>query len=275
MVDDTPLTIASTDGGPSYTPVNYDGQYHGRQTVRNAFANSYNIPAVKLAQKLGVDKILSFGKSMGISTWSDPTRYGLSITLGGAETKMTDLATVFGTIANEGVRVDLDPLVSVKDADGKTIYAKNPVGERAVSEGTAFVISDILADNNARQAAFGPNSPLHIPGKRVSVKTGTTDNKRDNFTIGFTSEYVVATWVGNNDNTPMSPELTSGITGAAPMWNSIMNILLENHDQPPVKIPESVVTRNCYGKTTYFVRGTENNVNCRFTPNQFDRRQGA
>jgi membrane carboxypeptidase/penicillin-binding protein PbpC len=243
--------------------------------VRNSFANSYNIPAVKVAQKLGVSKILSFGRSMGITTWTDPKRYGLSITLGGAETKMTDLATVFGTIANGGVRVDLDPILSVKDAYGNAVYTKKIKGDKVVSEGTAFVISDILADNDARQAAFGPNSPLHIPGKRVSVKTGTTDNKRDNLTIGFTPDYVVATWVGNNDNTPMSPELTSGVTGAAPMWNSIMSSLLENHEQQPVTIPESVVAKNCYGKTTYFVRGTENTVNCRFSPNRSERSQGV
>ncbi|HRN96667.1 MAG TPA: penicillin-binding transpeptidase domain-containing protein, partial [Candidatus Levybacteria bacterium] len=268
MVDDSPLTIASSDGGPSYTPVNYDGRYHGRQTLRNAFANSYNIPAVRVAQRLGVDKILNFGRSMGVTTWEDPRRYGLSITLGGGETKMVDLATVFGTIANDGTRVDLNPILSVADAYGNSVYTKEETGEQVVSEGTAFIISDILADNDARSAAFGTSSPLNIPGKRVSVKTGTTDNKRDNWTVGFTDEFVVATWVGNNDNTPMSPELTSGISGAAPMWNSIMTKLIENKNQATVSVPPSVVSRNCYGKTTYFVRGTENAVNCRFSPNR-------
>lgn len=275
MVDDSPLTVISSDGGPSYTPVNYDGKSHGKQTIRSAFANSYNISAVRVAQKLGVDKILSFGQAMGITTWKDPRRYGLSITLGGAETKMTDLATVFGTIATGGERVDLNPILSVTDAYGKNVYKKEVKGERIVSEGTAFIIADILADNTARSSAFGPNSPLSIPGKRVSVKTGTTDNKRDNWTVGFTDEFVVATWVGNNDNTPMSPELTSGITGAAPMWNTIMMTLIDNLQQEAVSIPPSVVTRNCYGRTTYFVRGTENAVNCRFSPNRTYREQEA
>ncbi len=275
MVDDSPLTIASSDGGPSYTPVNYDGRYHGKQTIRAAFANSYNIPAVRVAQRLGVDKIISFGKSMGITTWNDPNRFGLSITLGGGETKMTDLATVFGTIANGGKREDLNPIISVTDAYGKSVYTKKVSGQQVVSEATAFIISDILADNDARTAAFGPNSPLHIPGKRVSVKTGTTDNKRDNWTVGFTDKFVVATWVGNNDNTPMSQELTSGISGAAPMWNTIMTKLLENETQPPVQIPLSVVAKNCYGKTTYFVRGTENSLNCRFTPHRVSPEIGA
>ncbi len=266
MLDDSPITIASTDGGPSYTPVNYDGSFHGRQTLRNAFANSYNIPAVRVAQQLGVHDIISMGRKMGISTWKDPSRYGLSITLGGGETKMTDLTMVFGTIANKGKRVNLNPIVEVKDAYGKKIYGKEVNAQQVVSEGTAFIISDILSDNNARSTAFGTNSPLHIPGKRVSVKTGTTDNKRDNWTVGFTSEYVVATWVGNNDNTPMSPNLTSGVTGAAPMWNSIMTSLLDDITQQSYPVPDTIVTRNCYGRPTFFVRGTENSVNCRFSP---------
>jgi 1A family penicillin-binding protein len=268
LIDDSPLTIPSSDGGPSYSPVNYDGQHHGKPTLRNAFANSYNITAVRVAQKLGVDKILNFGKDLGITTWTDPSRYGLSITLGGGETKMTDLATVFGTVANHGNRVDLNPILSVTDAYGHEMYKKEVTSKKVISEGTSFIISDILADNNARSAAFGTASPLHIPGKRVSVKTGTTDNKRDNWTVGFTENYVVATWVGNNDNTPMSPELTSGVSGAAPMWNSIMTNLLENTQQNPVDIPPSVISQNCYGRTTYFVQGTEGSINCRFSPNR-------
>lgn len=268
MIDDSPITIASTDGGPSYTPVNYDGSFHGRQTLRNAFANSYNIPAVKVAQRLGVPNIISMGRKMGITTWNDPSRYGLSITLGGGETKMTDLATVFGTIANQGKRVNLEPIIEVTDAYGKKIYKKEIEERQVVDEGTAFIISDILADNNARSSAFGPNSPLHVPGKRVSVKTGTTDNMRDNWTVGFTQDYVVATWVGNNDNTPMSRNLTSGVTGAAPMWNDIMTSLLSDQEGLDYTIPQNVVSHNCYGKETYFVRGTENLVNCRFSPNR-------
>lgn len=268
MLDDSPLTIASSDGGPSYTPVNYDGAYHGKQTLRNSFANSFNIPAVRVAQKVGVDNIVDMGKKMGITTWGSPSKYGLSITLGSGEVKMADMATVFGTIANNGQRVTLDPILEVKDASGRALYKKKPQPEQVVNPGVAFIVSDILADNSARQIEFGPNSPLQIPGHRVSVKTGTTDNKRDNWTIGFTPYFVVSTWVGNNDNTPMSQELASGITGAAPMWNSIMTTLLEQQKgQTEFSIPPSVVARNCFGKTAYFVRGTENVPNCRFSPN--------
>lgn len=268
LLDDSPLTIASSDGGPSYTPVNYDGAYHGRQTLRNSFANSYNIPAVRVAQSLGVNNIISMGKDMGITTWNDPSRYGLSITLGGGETKMTDLAAVFGTVANSGSLVGLNPVLSVTDAYGEEIYTKEVSPKQVVSPAAAYIISDILADNNARSSAFGQNSPLHIPNRKVSVKTGTTDNMRDNWTVGYTNRYVVATWVGNNDNTPMSQDLTSGITGAAPMWNSIMTYLLENSPPERISVPEDLVTRDCYGKVTYFIKGTENSVNCRFSPMQ-------
>jgi penicillin-binding protein 1C len=266
VLDDSPLTIASSDGGPSYSPVNYDGAYHGRQTLRNSFANSFNIPAVRVAQKLGVPAIVDMGRKMGITTWGSPNRYGLSITLGSGETTMTNLATVYGTIANGGNKVTLNPILEVKDANGTVMYSKQVTPEREVSEGTSFIISDILADNNARQVEFGPNSPLHIPGQRVSVKTGTTDNKRDNWTIGFTKQYLVAAWVGNNDNTPMNPALASGITGAAPIWNKVFTGILADHPSPEtVIVPESIVAKNCAGKISYFVRGTENSANCRFT----------
>ncbi|MEM3063125.1 MAG: hypothetical protein QW303_06260, partial [Nitrososphaerota archaeon] len=107
-------------------------------------------------------------------------------------------------------------------------------------------------------------SPLYIPGQYVAVKTGTTDNKRDNWTIGYTSDYVVTVWVGNNDNSPMSPYLASGITGAAPIWNRIMTLLLANHPAKQPSIPSDIVERICFGRVEYFIRGTENSANCSF-----------
>src|SRR3989344_5487054 len=197
ILDDTALTIYSP-GGPSYTPVNYDGAFHGRVPLRTAFANSYNIPPVRLVQKFGADKVKEFGEKMGIYSWDNVRNYGASITLGGVELRMTELSTAYGVIANGGKRVDLDPLIEVHDSHGQTIYKKAPQKVEIVDPGIAFIISDILADNNARSASFGPNSALNIPGARVSVKTGTTDNKRDNWTVGFTPDVLISTWVGNN-----------------------------------------------------------------------------
>ena len=256
LVDDSPFSI-SPQGGETYTPVNYDGKFRGRIPLRLAFANSLNIPAVRVAQKLGVENIVEQGKKLGITTWEDADNYGLSITLGGAETTMLDLTTVYSTIANSGKRVLPSPILSIKDAMGETIYEKVPTEEQVIDPGVAFIISDILSDNRARSMEFGSNSPLHVPNHRVSVKTGTTDNKRDNWTVGYTPNYVVATWVGNNDNSPMSQQLASGITGAAPMWNKIITKLLENTQDEPLVIPASVVKKGCSGGDLYFLRGTE------------------
>jgi membrane peptidoglycan carboxypeptidase len=141
-----------------------------------------------------------------------------------------------------------------------------------MNEGVAYIISDILADNFARQMAFGPHSALEIPGYKVAVKTGTTNDKKDNWTVGYNPDFLVLVWVGNNDNSPMHPYLTSGITGAAPIWNRVMTELLKNYNQQRkwFNKPTEITERICYfGKVEYFVKGTENKVSCReglFTP---------
>ncbi len=276
IIMDTPT--AFPDGSNSYAPVNYDGKFHGAVPLRVALANSFNIPAVKILNQIGIPTMVDLGRQMGITTWDDSSRFGLSLTLGGGEVRMIDMATVFGTIANGGVRVTVNPFLKVSDSKGNVLEEKtdaeenpstakdNPRGQRVVDEGVAFLISDILADNAARTLEFGPNSPLNIPGHYVSVKTGTTDWKRDNWTIGFTPNYLTAVWVGNNDNTPMSQGLASGITGAAPIWNKIMTTMLANGPETRPTQPDYVVAKNCYGHTEYFIRGTENSVNCANVP---------
>ncbi len=263
ILDDTPLTI-SYPGYPSYTPVNYDGKFHGKVPLRIAFANSFNIPAVRIAQKFGVEEIVGMGKKMGITSWGNPDKYGVSITLGAAEVSMLDLATVYGTVANKGQRVTLDPILKITDSEGKVIEEKTPSVEKVLDPGVAYIISDILSDNKARSLEFGPNSPLVVPDHKISVKTGTTDNKRDNWTIGFAPNLLVATWVGNNDNTPLSQALASGITGAAPMWNRIMTDTLSKRDYEEVQIPDEVTSKQCYGYTAYFVIGTDTKDDCRY-----------
>lgn len=261
ILDDSPVSFPGASS--TYAPVNYDGRFHGRLPLRIAFANSLNIPAVKTLNQIGIPEMVDQAKKMGIKSWKSPENYGLSITLGSAEVTMTDMATIFGTIANGGVRVDLNPILEVSDYKGNVLEKKKEIiGKRVVDEGIAFIISDILADNNARAMEFGPNSPLYIPGKTVSVKTGTSDNKRDNWTIGFTPSYVVAAWVGNNDNTPMSQNLASGITGAAPIWNRIMVNLIQGRPDQKLAKPGNIIEKKCYGKTEYFVAGSEKNVFC-------------
>jgi 1A family penicillin-binding protein len=253
--------------GQLYTPVNYDGRYYGRVSLRFALANSLNIPAVKTLDAIGIDKMVHLGTKMGITSFTNPRDYGLSITLGAAEVTMLDMARVNGTFANNGKLVPLNPLLKVTNVKGTILEEKkNPIGKQVLDPGIAFIISDILSDNQTRQTAFGRNSILEIKNHKVSVKTGTTDNKRDNWTNGYTNNYVVIVWVGNNDNTPMSPTLASGITGAAPIWHNIMEELLKKNSETPPTAPANVIQKYCFGRMEYFIQGTENTLNCGVRP---------
>jgi len=270
----TPATIimdVSTNfsGGPRpYRPVNYDGKFRGPVSVREALASSYNIPAVKVLALNGVGEMIAQARKMGITTFEDESRFGLSLTLGGGEVRMTEHAEAFGVFANEGERFPLTPILKIEDSFGRVIEEfKQQRGERVLSRDTSFLISSILSDNGARSAAFGSNSLLNIRGKTVAVKTGTTDDKRDNWTVGYTPSYLVATWVGNNDNTPMRA-VASGITGATPIWNEIMSFILEDEINESFKKPGGVVgieicgqtggpkTDGCANRFEYFIAGT-------------------
>ncbi len=267
VIDDSPVAFVS-DGEPPYRPVNYDGRFHGRVPLRYALANSYNVPAVKVLQTLGVSQFINHGKAMGITTWGDPSQYGLSLTLGGGEVTMIDMATAMGVFANSGERVRLTGLKKLQSIQGRSMDFEREPSAKVMNEGVTFIISDILSDNIARQPAFGAHSSLEIPGYKVAVKTGTTDEKKDNWTIGYTPDFLVAVWVGNNDNTPMNPMFTSGITGAAPIWNRVMKFLLDNYskEHPWYSKPANVVEKLCYGRVEYFLQGTENSVSCVVTP---------
>ncbi|HCS78804.1 TPA: penicillin-binding protein [Patescibacteria group bacterium] len=261
-IEDAPITY-TTVGAPPYSPVNYDSRFHGTVTIRQALGNSYNVPAVKVLSKVGVSNMIDMGERLGITTWTDRNRFGLALTLGGGEVTMLDMATVYGVLANSGKRVDLNPLLEIKDFAGRTYYTREaPKPKEVISSGISFILSHILADNSVRSAAFGQNSQLVIPGKTVAVKTGTTNEKRDNWTIGYTPSLVTVVWVGNNDNTPMNQQIASGITGATPIWNQIMNEVLKNKADEPLVQPEDVVTLPCNGKTEYFVKGTEPKGGC-------------
>lgn len=269
-IDDSP-TVFGIAGSEAYRPVNYDGRFHGRVTMRTALANSYNIPAVKTLNAVGVADYAEFAKRLGISTWGDSSRYGLSMTLGGLEVKMLDMNTAFGVFANQGYRVDINNIIKMENAKGEELFVLDPYKTKVLDEGIAYIMSDMLSDNAARVPAFGTQSFLEIPGYKVAVKTGTTDEKKDNWTCGYTTEFITCVWVGNNDNIPMNPYLASGITGAAPIWNRTMQYLLKNYSENKNKWfdkPANIVERSCYGKTEYFIAGTENSVPCRDTAPQ-------
>jgi penicillin-binding protein 1C len=273
----TPFLDVKTcfEGGPKkYCPKNYDNTFHGAVQLRYALANSYNIPAVKMMALNGVDTFISSSSAFLMSTFKDPSNYGLSLTLGGGEVKMTEMAQAFSAFPNRGRPVKLNPIIKIENKNDDVIYSldnpnfvqdvRNPLqnpnyfaitSPKAISEDAAFIISHILADNAARTPAFGPTSELVIPNKTVSVKTGTTDNIKDNWTIGFTPNFLTAVWVGNNDGTPMNPYLTSGVTGAAPIWNRVMTYLLDN--QPDLKLikPSSTIGAQVCKDTGRLARG--------------------
>jgi 1A family penicillin-binding protein len=266
VISDTPITY-QVAGQPPYSPKNYDNQFHGNVPLRIALASSYNVPAVKVLAAFGVNRMIEQGQKMGITTWNEPSRFGLSLTLGGGEVKMTDMAVAYGTLANLGGRVNLNPILEVKNYKGEILEKapKEVSKEFALPSTIAYLLTNILSDPQARIPAFGPRSWLNIQGhSHVAVKTGTTQNLRDNWTIGYSPDYVTVVWVGNNDNTPMS-YVASGVTGASPIWNKIMTLLLKDLPDKEFPAPEelkrveicpmtgSLPCEGCGGKWEYFL----------------------
>jgi len=228
-----------------YRPNNYDERFHGPVTVRTALANSYNVPMVKLLDRLGVPRMLEMARAMGISSLDKgKDYYGLSLTLGGGEVTLLDLTTAYHTIADGGV-YRLPKLVrEIRDVNGNPIPEEALVGEEqsptpepqdadavvlpkdgdvVLDPTTAFLVTDILSDESARQPAFGANNPL-VLSKPAAAKTGTTSDYRDNWTVGYTRYLVAGVWAGNSDGHPMHG--ASGVTGAAPIWHDFMEGVL-------------------------------------------------
>ncbi|QQG41790.1 MAG: PBP1A family penicillin-binding protein [Candidatus Woesebacteria bacterium] len=239
IINDSPI-IYSTPGSPPYSPQNYDGKFIGNVSLRNALAQSRNIPAVKVLVSYGVPKMIEQGRKMGITSWDDPSKYGLSLTLGGGAVKAIELVRVYGVLANYGKRMDLIPILSVKDYKGRILEKNTPNGEQVLDPRIAFSLTDILKDNPARAPEFGLNSYLVIKNHpEVAVKTGTSNDLRDNWAVGYNQNFLVLTWVGNNDNSPMS-HVASGVTGASPIWNKIISALLTDQLSIDWKAPEGV-----------------------------------
>jgi hypothetical protein len=242
VIWDVPTKIGIQRQNP-YVPRNYDGVFHGPMIMRYALANSYNIPAVQTLRRYGVAYLLGLMKRFGIETLGDDaSKYGLSLTLGGGEVSLLDLTNGFAAFANQGSYVPSTAILCVLDSNNNIIYNyengcangtpiektvdKPAYGKQAVDPRIAFIISDILADNNARSTAMGANSPLNTGALKASVKTGTTNDFKDNWTVGFTRNVAVGVWVGNSNGAPMVN--SSGLTGAAPIWSSVINTIYGN-----------------------------------------------
>ncbi|MBP9690837.1 PBP1A family penicillin-binding protein [Candidatus Woesebacteria bacterium] len=261
-IDDSPI-IFGIPGSKPYQPVNYDRRFHGSVPIRYALGNSYNVPAVKVLNTLGVSNFVEYAKTLGIDSWDDSSRFGLSIALGGGEVSLVDLTQAYSVFANGGYRVEPNPFLEISDDKGRTVTRGSLQKSRVIDEGVSFIISDILSDNKARAQAFGINNPLYLPGKIVSAKTGTTNDYKDAWTMGFTDKVVIGVWVGNNNNSSMAR--IAGSLGAGPIFNRMMTYMIDEHGAAgKMKQPEAVTSLPCYGgQVEYFLRGTEKASYCR------------
>lgn len=211
--------------GKDYIPHNYDSKEHGPITVRKALAGSLNIPAVKALYLANIDNVLALAKKLGYTTLEDRSRFGLSLVLGGGEVKLLEHVAAFAVLAREGVRHPVNAILKIEDKDGKIIEEYKDKEEAVLDAEVARKMNDILSDDDARSFVFGKGSKLTLKGRPVCAKTGTTNDYKDGWTIGYTPSLVTGVWVGNNDNSEMHRG-ADGVLVAAPIWNDFMlNVL--------------------------------------------------
>ena len=250
--------------GGNYRPTNYDFRYRGNVSTRTALALSLNVPAVEIMQKLGPEEASDAARRMGISTVDEPEKYGLTLGLGTAEVKPLELTNAYAAMANGGKQSPPTVVNSVKDKFGDEVYEnKEPAEKRVLSEEASYIISSILADNRARAPTFG--SALTIPGRQVAAKTGTTNDNRDAWTVGYTPSLAVGVWMGNNENQPMTG--LAGASSAGTIWKRAMTEFTSTLPNETFQRPSGVVTqRVCVLDTTIeevFIKGTEPRESCK------------
>ncbi len=225
----TMLMDVSIDFGQGYRPTNYDNRFRGPVTIRKALGNSLNIPAVETLALVGVKNATDFAQKMGVKSLTDPDRYGLSLVLGGGEVKLLELASGYATLANQGAYNEPLSILKIEDGRGDVVYeykSEEHKGEKVLDENVAYMTSNVLSDDSARAEIFGMGGTLTLPGRPVAAKSGTTNEYRDAWTMGYTPSLVTGVWVGNNDNKPMAG--ASGSMAAAPIWNQYMRRALAN-----------------------------------------------
>ena len=230
-----------SSGQQCYNPRNYDGLYRGKVSLRQSLAGSLNLPSVKIFYLTGMDKTLQAARDFGITTLNDPDRYGLSLVLGGGETNLLELTSAYGVFATEGLQTSSVSILKIEDSEGNIIEQNNKQPTKVLNTQTARQINNILSDNNARSFIFGPSSPLYFPGYQVAVKTGTTSNLKDGWTMGYTPYTVVGVWVGNSDN---SPTKDAGVGLAAPMWRKVMEKIITSRPAENFTPPDQITNRN-------------------------------
>ncbi len=269
--DGKPLGNASPTS--CYMPVNYDAIYRGPISIRNALAQSINIPAIQALYLVGVKSSLETARSLGITSLTDPSRYGLTLVLGGGEVSLLEMTGAYGVFANDGIRNPTAFILRVEDSKGNVLeeYKQDPV--EALTPQIARQVSSVLSDNVARTPAFGESSLLQIPGRQIAVKTGTTNDYRDAWIIGYTPNIALGAWVGNNDNSSMDKKVAGFIV--APMWNAVMKEVLTMTETESFKEPEPIdpsikpILRGVWqGGETYLIDKTTGKLATEFTPKE-------
>lgn len=279
MVNDVRTAFITRESDP-YVPVNYDRLYRGPVLLRQALASSFNLVAVKVLDHVGLEDMTALARRLGITTLDDSERFGLALTLGGGEMRLLELTAAYAAFANGGHRVEPVAILRVEDSQGNVLRARSETfaqhgpetGKRVLDERVAYLITDILSDDTARISGFGEGSVLKL-SRPAAVKTGTTTDWRDNWTIGYTPELAVGVWVGNADNEPM--RRVSGVAGAAPIWHDFMEEVLKGRPVQEFVEPEGLVrvevcslsgklpSPHCpHRKTELFIAGTEPREYC-------------
>jgi 1A family penicillin-binding protein len=251
-IEDRKLTAATifddkkTDFGGGYTPNNYDGRFRGNVTLRRALSNSLNVPAVEAMRQVGISNVISNAKEAGLTTLNQTAaEYGLPLALGSGQARLTEMTSAYATFGNEGKKNDRQMVLNIVNKNKEKIYESKPVTAQVWSPGTSYIISSILSDNSARSEVFG-NSLTVAANRPVAVKTGTTEDYRDAWTIGYTPSLAIGVWIGNNDNSPMSS--VAGSSGSGPIWLSLMRQILGNKAVEKFNQPSTVVARDvCKG----------------------------
>ncbi len=229
-----PESTSDTDG--CYSPENYDGRFRGPMTLRNALAQSINVPAVKLLYLVGIENAIELAQKMGITTITDPKRYGLSLVLGGGEVTLLDMVGAYSVFSNEGEKVPVTGILKVEDKSGKVLEEWEEKKTRVLDRNVALTISSILSDDTARAPVFGSHGSLYYAGRDVAAKTGTTNNYRDTWVVGYTPQVTIGAWSGNNDNSPIDKKVAGYIV--APMWHAFFNEVLKELPDEKFAKPE-------------------------------------
>ena len=257
-----------------YMPENYDNQFLGPISLRDALAQSRNIPAIKVLYLAGLRDSINTAKSMGIRGLSnDPNEYGLTLVLGGGEVSLLDMTSAYGVFANDGVRNPYIGIISVEDLQGNVLETFTPSSQTVLTPNIAETISDVLSDNVAKIPAYGLNSPLFFPGRLVASKTGTTNDYKDAWAIGYTPEIVVGAWAGNNSNKPMVKKVAGMII--APLWHEVMNVALASttgevfvKPQPIDQTIKPILRGLWQGSETYFIDKISGKLATELTPEE-------